>query len=119
VSATRAIWRSVVVAGAMLGTAHADTPSPKAPPPPKNAPVDQKSPNTGDRPVDKAPVDKAPVDKDPAKQKPAPNKPVDKKSTPKPTTTPTKKDDKDKKADASRPRGSDSDRPVGRGFVLA
>jgi hypothetical protein len=114
------VWRAVVVAGAMLGTAHAD--SGPSDPPAKNAPVDQKSPDKpGDKPVDKAPAEKVPPGKDPAKpakpdetKPPAPNKnkPVDKKSPPAADKKPT-----DKKADA-RPRGTD-DRPVGRGFVLA
>ena len=111
-SAAKKIFRTVVIAGAMLGTAYAD-PQPSKDPA-KNAPVDQKAPENRDKPNDKAPVDKAPPGTDPAKKpdeqkQPAPNKPVDKKA---PTTG------KDKKADASRPRGTD-DRPVGRGFVLA
>jgi hypothetical protein len=108
-SVAKKMFRTVVVAGAMLGTAYAD-PQPSKDPA-KNAPVDQKAPENRDKPTDKTPTDKAPSDpaKKPGEQKPAPNKPVDKKA---PTTG------KDKKADASRPRGTE-DRPVGRGFVLA
>jgi len=111
---SKKIWQTVVVAGAMLGTAHAD------PAPPKNAPVDQKSPEKpGDKPVDKAPAEKVPPSKAPGKpsrpdetKTPTKDKPVDKKSPPASDKKPT-----EKKADA-RPRGTD-DRPVGRGFVLA
>lgn len=115
---SKAIWRAVVVAGAMLGTAHAD--AGPSDPPAKNAPVDRKSPDKpGNNPVDKAPAEKVPPSKEPAKptkrdetKTPAKDKPVDKKSPPAGDKKPT-----DKKADA-RPRGTD-DRPVGRGFVLA
>jgi hypothetical protein len=113
---SKTIWRTVVVAGAMLGTAHADS-APKDPPA-KNAPVDRKSPDKpGDKPVDKAPAEKVPPSKDPVKptkpdetKAPTKDKPVDKKSPP--------AGDKKKAEAEPRPRGTD-DRPVGRGFVLA
>ena len=113
-STSRTIWRTVVVAGAMLGApmvAYADAPPPaKSAPPSKDAPVDKASEPPADKaapgknPVDKAPAEKVPPSQDPARGSgaPVPTKPIDKKA-PKPTP---------------RTRAT-GDRPLGRGFVLA
>jgi hypothetical protein len=91
------IWRTVVVAGAMLGTpaiAVADTP------PAKNAPA-------------KNPCAPADTKKDDTKKDDTAKKDDTKKDT-------TKKDDT-KKTDTAkkRPRSNGDDRPTGRGFILS
>ncbi len=106
---TRAIWRTVVVAGAMIGSPLELAAQPA---PSKDTPTDGK----GGAPAKDAP---APA-KDTAPAKDAPTGP----------TTPTKNKPVDKRDGAgsgagsgsgsgARPRKADNERPTGRGFVLS
>jgi len=110
VKSTRTVFRTVVIAGAMIGTplvALADQA------PAKNAPVDKK----GGAPSQETPPANPPLTKDAPKHPPstpAKNKPVDRPSG----SGAGSADPGTGSGSAKRPRAS-SDRPTGRGFVLA
>jgi hypothetical protein len=113
VKSTRTVFRTVVIAGAMIGTplvALADQA------PAKNAPVDKK----GGAPSQETPPGNPPIQKDGPKAPPSTptkNRPVDK-----PSGSGAGSGSADpgsgSGSGSKRPRAS-SDRPTGRGFVLA
>lgn len=113
---TRTVFRTVVIAGAMIGTplvALAD-PGPSQPPA-KNAPVDKQ----GGAPSQETPPANPPIHKDAPKRPPSTptkNKPVDKPSGS--GAGSAEPGAGSGSGSAKRPRAS-SDRPTGRGFVLA
>lgn len=101
--ATRTVFRTVVIAGAMIGT-----PIALAQAPSKDAPVDKK----GGAPSQETP----PTNKN--TPKPSPNTPTKNKPVDKPSGSGSGSGDGSGSGSGQRPRTS-GDRPTGRGFVLA